>query len=335
MTTKIKVYKIKLPLTLKEWRKGQRYVLTKMTTSEVQIVYHKTEAADEYLITKTHKIIDVRKKIPYVIKKIIPNDAGVVDEFSTNIDSSVIIVTKEGEEPTEEQIYKIKTKLKNEEGVLSEVSAEKVGVVEAENMEDKAKPLENINNEEEKEIKGMHELTIKNEAEGDKPKSPDQPDNAASENHIKEFLGNKFKNSCTTIYKNRYFNPSTFKLEIKTIATQEPADNIFEQEKAPEEDSLDFRTFNKSKLYHVGSRDYTGNWEERYPHINCYKLVHVTVNSFGLGWITSEIDKMLRNLLMEVQQKVIETYDEWADLSNEDIEKLEKEMISKFILKIK
>lgn len=296
MTNRVRLYKIRVPFTISEWRKGQRYILTKLTTSDVQIVYHKTRKEDKTLITETHKILDVKNKIPYIIKKVIPDDACIVDEFSTNVEAlSIDISTEKGK-----QVYNIETHIENKDGILAKLDVNRTEIVDKtkENNEDYKVNIKNVNFTEN--------------------------DNSSIES----------LHSCTTSYKNRHFDEKTFILHIKTKISNKDIENIFGMETAPKEEAIDFRSFNKKDIKKVGERDYSGEWSERLPSIYVYKLIDVSINSFGFGWITKDIDKHVRNMLVDVQQQIIETYDEWKNLSEEELVKLEKEMIQKFIVKI-
>lgn len=302
MTTKTKVYKIKVPLTLQEWRKGSRYILTKLTTSEVQIVYHTTESSGGEITTKTHKILDVKQKIPYIIRKLIPDTACIVDEFSTNIDSVMVTLTDPAGNTETAQVYNVETKLKNKEGLLEAIDTVREDVVVPDRIADQ---LENINlNEERKD---------------------GAPGRGGAE---------KMVNHCTTVYKNRYFDAKTFSLEVRTAGTHVLKENIFDLDKAFKEEFLDFRTCNHAKIARVGERDYSGDWESSYPCTIIYKLVDVSVNSFGLGWVAAEVDRMIRNLLVSVQQKIIQSYDDWVHLSEKEISDLENDMVQRFIIRV-
>ncbi|KAI4292202.1 hypothetical protein PAPHI01_1476 [Pancytospora philotis] len=326
MATKTKVYRIKVPFDAHEWRRGSRYILTKLTTEEVQIVYHTMSHGKTSVTTKTHKILDVKAKVPYIVRKLIPDSACIVDEFSTNIDSAIVTVVDPAGNAQTGQAYNIETRVENEEGVVAEVKATKDGVVSPENLAGTVNQLGNINVNEEladcKEDGGPSRVTVK---EADKSGDSE----ASAGNGL-----SKLMSKCTTVYKNRYFDPATFSLEVATMAVAEPKENIFDLEKAHKEEDLDFRTYNKSSLLRAGERSYEGDWGERYPVTYVYKCVDVSVNSFGLGWVAGEVDKMIRNLLVSVQQKIIETYDEWSKLSDEEIGELEEQMVKKFVVKV-
>src|SRR5690606_35070709 len=121
------------------------------------------------------------------------------------------------------------------------------------------------------------------------------------------------------IYKNKYFDPSTFSLEVKTYVANEAKDNPFEAKETHKTEDIDFVTFKKKNLLKVGDRDYSGDWTTRYPSIVCHKLVDVSVKSAFLGWVAGEIEKFFKGFLVNIQQQIIETYDEWKDLTEEEI----------------
>ena len=64
---------------------------------------------------------------------------------------------------------------------------------------------------------------------------------------------------------------------------------------------------------------------------NIYKLVHVTVNSMLLGWVCEQIKNMMKNMLTTFQNKLIETHDEWKNISEEELIELENKMIETFM----
>lgn len=119
-----------------------------------------------------------------------------------------------------------------------------------------------------------------------------------------------------------------------TKTSKKLQENIFKVEKKYKQEVLDFRTFNKSNYTKIGERDYSGEWESRHSSVYIYKLVDISINSFGFGWIVGEIDKQVKAMLMEVQQKIIESYDEWKNMTEEELSKLEQEMIQRFLIKI-
>lgn len=302
MSRKIKLYVIKVPFSVSELRRGSRYILTKLTTNDVQIVYHRTKKNEKVLITETHKVIDARKKIPYILKKVIPEDACVVDEFSTNIDS----IAFEIKDSTKREVYNIDTQMQNKDGIVAELDVHRTEII-SENP--KTSDDADANSEDKKNSKES-EINI----------------NILNINEDQENL-----DSCTTTYKNRHFDKSTFSMTIKTKLRTEFIENIFKVEKDYKTEIIDFRSYNKANLNKVGDRDYSGNWEEKYKSTYVYKLIDIDVNRFGFGWISGEIDKHVRNMLVDVQQKIIETYDEWKNLTEEEIVNMEKEMIQRFL----
>ncbi|KAI5149416.1 hypothetical protein ENBRE01_0888 [Enteropsectra breve] len=281
MSTKKKILKIEIPFTLQEYRKGSRYILTKLTTSEVQIVYHRKSEENGNKSIATHKVMNVQKKVPYVIRKLIPDDACVVDEFSTHMEIYKVVT----EDNEIKNVKKIDARAVNAEGELAAVDVRKISVTSL----DESKKDEEDNG-------SMH--------------------------------------SGTTYYKNRYFDEKTFSLYIKTLATKKARENPFELEEPLKIDSLDFRTAGKRELMSAGDRDYSGDWQKNYPVSILYKSLEVSVNKFGMGWIAGEIEKHLQNMLLDVQKQIIESYDEWKDLSEEDLCKMEEDMIERFLIKM-
>ncbi|KAI5169154.1 hypothetical protein PAEPH01_0486 [Pancytospora epiphaga] len=336
MTRKVRVYAIKLPFTLKEWRKGSRYILTKLTTSEVQIVYHTMSHDEGCITTKTHKVLDVKNKVPYIIRKLIPDTACVVDEFSTNIDSVVLKVNDPSGNSATGQVYNIEAVIENNDGAIEHIDLKKEGVVKPENMGGIEEQLVNVDANEQGEKKLEKDITVKiKDEDGDKLKLSGKGSSGKENGQsVSEMSLNKLFNKCTTIYKNRCFDSNTFSLEVHTVGADEPHEKPFDLNTAYKTEWIDFRTYGKADLTKTGSRDYSGDWEKSFPTIIVYKCVDISVNKFGLGWVTSEVNKMIRGLLISVQQKIVESYEEWANLTEEEIKSLENEMIQKFILKI-
>lgn len=57
-----------------------------------------------------------------------------------------------------------------------------------------------------------------------------------------------------------------------------------------------------------------------------YKKIKVEVNSCLIGWIANEIEKSLRNMIIEHHQLILNTKNEWRDVTHEELEKLENEV---------
>lgn len=309
MTRKTKVYKIKLPLTIKEWRKGSRYILSQLTTDDVKIVIHRKEPGYKELKTITHKILDISKKVPYIIKKVLPEQSLILEEHSVNIDLLEIKMNKE-KEITEEEVYNIE----DDKGVYEKIKLKMRGIIEKNYKKDKENDANEISNFKEKDVKSVQENTTICENK---------------EINIKE----EMMNYCETKYKNAKYDEKTFKLQINTLGSKKELNNAFELDNGYKEVEIDFRKHGKKNLKNVGTRDYSGDWTKRYPSMYLYKFVEVEINSFGFGWITKEIDKILKNFLVDVQLKIIESYYEWINLSNDEMEKLERQMINKFLVK--
>ena len=117
--------------------------------------------------------------------------------------------------------------------------------------------------------------------------------------------------SCETCYVNKYYDVNTFSLTVKTVVSSDLKENIFAQK--------DF----KSSLIDLSKES------PKFVHI--YKLITVTVNSTLLGWICEHIKNTMKNMLIKFQEKIIESYDKWKNISEEELVELEKKMIETFM----
>lgn len=283
-------------------------MILKLTTENVQIIEHKKKQDDDSRRTVTHKLMDMREKIPYMIKKILPNDSMIVDEYSTNID--IFEFTTD----VKKIIYRTEMQLQNsckcvnpEGGVCINTKC-KLSKGESKDMTEdiNTEAMANKNKIEELEDKeGGTKITKSNEKE------------------------TGLINYCETTYKSRHFGIDAFRLQVKTLGSKNESDNVFGLTCKYKEDAIDFRTYNKGKMWKVGSRDYSGEWKNRYPVTHVYKMIDVEINSFGFGWITKEIDKLLRSFLVDAQRKILETYDEWIKLSEEELCAMENKVYLK------
>ena len=91
MSKKVREYIIKMPYSVSEWRKAQRYVLAKYTTEEVTIIKHQKTKDENMTKTETHKFINIVKRLPSVIGKVIGGKAFCIDEYSTNLDLAFVV----------------------------------------------------------------------------------------------------------------------------------------------------------------------------------------------------------------------------------------------------
>lgn len=271
MSTKVREYKIKMPYTMADWRKGQRYVIAKYTTDEVQIIDVKRRKEQESVITETHKMLDISKRLPGIVKKVLSGTALCVDEYSTNVD--VFTFPPSGASDKREVVVSEET-LKNKDGLLDEMA-----VTEAKEVRDIPD-------------KSPHSAY----SSGDAPK------------HTREN-----SSTCETRYVNRYYDVSTFSLSVKTHVRREDEGNIFS---LPE-------GF-KSQVFDL-TRGRTGDG------VIVFKLVEVKINSTFFGWIAENIKNMLRDMLVKFQEKMIETEAEWKDMSEEELERLEEEMVRRLM----
>jgi len=276
MTTKVREYITKVPFSVHEWRKGQRYVLAKYTTEDVQIIGIKKRQEEDKLVTESHKILSMGKWLPGVVKKILNENALLVEEFATNID-----VFAKGTVATKERI--------RTDGLLKEMKVEKEQRVKGK-VEDPG----------EIESKDVGKDTDKKVTVSVSKGTPSEASTVLS--------------TCDTSYVNKYYDANTFTLTVKTaVKDVEEKGGVFGTD--PEK----VQVFDLSK-----------GREGCYV----YKLITVTINSLVLGWIAERIKNSVRDMLGKFHEKVIETEDEWKDMKEEELVKLEEEMIKKFLKRV-
>lgn len=86
MTIVKKIYRIKLPLNLDEYRRGIRYAISKMTTDEVTYIQFNRKIENNIIKTESRKFISLEKRMPYLVKKSLPAKALLQEEYSTTIE---------------------------------------------------------------------------------------------------------------------------------------------------------------------------------------------------------------------------------------------------------
>lgn len=285
-------YRTKVPYTVSKWRKGQRYVLAKYTTDDIQILDIEKMVESDSIVTKSHKILNMSKWLPGVIKKIMNENAMFVEEFSTNVDVIKLPATSQ---ESEKEIVVTQKKIKTK-GVLKEIDMTKTQKVKDGHIS--SEPLKDIesSNLEDFETKRTS-LSIGNRATG-------QVSSGESE---------FFSSSCETSYVNKHYDASTFSLSVKTIVKTEEGENVFQAE--------------GSKFY---SYDLSQGKE---PFCYVYKLITVSINSMIFGWVADKVKNSVRDMLNKFHERVIETEEEWKNISEEELVKLEEEMTRKFLRK--
>lgn len=289
MTTKIREYIFKIPFTVDQWRKGQRYVLAKHTTDETQILDIKQRKENGTVITETRKLLDLSRRLPTVLKKLMKENALFVEEFSTNID----VVSDE-----DSRTY-ITTKNIKTGGLLKEMDVtkteeaklDKIGSLEMQDGTDRQVNIELSNNK---------------AAASSGSSTTESVSSAASS------ISSTTSSTCETSYVSKHYDTDTFSLIIKTHVKTKMEEKVFSEE-------------GKRQVF-----DFTNG-----KQANCYiyKLVKVTINSMIFGWVADKVKNSVRDMLSGFCTKVIETENEWKDLSEEDLVKLEQEMIKKFLKK--
>lgn len=145
---------------------------------------------------------------------------------------------------------------------------------------------------------------------------------------------------CHTFYKNRYFSNDTFNMVFNTINRDgaEILENPFEHDpehtRNIEKISLDLHSppinpmFDPSVYYHEesGRGRLDEQWMEGYknkgiPMMVSYKHLTVEINNYMMGWVSTEIEKVMRGVITSVQQRIFCTMDKWYGKTIDGIRK--------------
>lgn len=292
MTTKTREYILKVPFTLNEWRKGQRYVLAKYTTDEVSIVKCDQRKEGDKVITESHKVLNISKRLPSIILKVLNSKSLLVDEFSINIDQ---LKMKDG---SKQELLVTNKEIEETGGLLKKMNIQKVQ--EMKTTGDSKKVLSETNLKE----GGLKDVALETKSSSNQAKGKSKGANEAKEYST-------VSSSCETSYVSQYYDSNTFSLTVKTMVSEELKENVFEQ-KDIKSSVIDLCNDNESNVY-------------------IYKLVSVTVNSMMLGWVCDQVKTLMKNMLIKFQKKMIETESEWRNISEEELVALEKKMIETFM----
>ncbi|KAM0680219.1 hypothetical protein GINT2_001604 [Glugoides intestinalis] len=299
MTTKIRVYRTKVPFSVNQWRIGQRYVLAKYTTDEVKIVKLSQSNVEGKYVTESHKVIDLSKRMPSVIKKLMSGNALLVDEFSTNIDVMHIL---EGIDGKEKEVFMTKEMFKTK-GLLKELDVMETGELKSlDHNEDPIRDIKssNIKDGIDKKIAvDLKGVVGKNDMMYNKKQDTDSTATVTS--------------TCETTYVSKHYDTNTFSLVVQTIVENELNEDAFKEENS------------KAHDYDLAN--------DQEPYCFVHKLIKVTVNSIFFGWIADQVKNSTRDTVNAFHEKVIETKDEWINLSEKDLVKLEEEMLEKLLKK--
>lgn len=298
MATKIRVYRTKVPFSVSQWRIGQRYVLAKYTTDEVKIVDLRQSNVEGKLVTESHKVIDLSKRMPSVIKKLIAGNALLVDEFSTNVDVMHISKGLDGEK---KELFMTKEKFKTK-GLLKELDVMETG--ELKSLDHKEDPIRDIKSSNIKDgISKKIAVDLKDVENNEKIYNQKESTESSS----------TVTSTCETKYVSKHYDTNTFSLVVKTLVDDELNEEAFKEEEGK-----------------IHTYDLAANQE---PYCFVHKLVKVTVNSIFFGWMADQIKNSTRDMVNTFHERVIETKDEWMNLSEMDLVKLEEEMLEKLLKK--
>lgn len=233
MTVVKKIYRIKLPLNLDEYRRGIRYAISKMTTDEITYIQFNRKFENNIIRTESRKFISLEKRMPYLVKKSLPTKALLQEEYS--------------------------------------VTMELVN----------GQPTDNLDG-----------------------------------------------HTTHTIYKNQYFDESTFKMTVEAKVCGN--DNFNFNNPDIKIEDIDFRTYFKTPLIKVNDRDYSGNFEEKYNTVYIYKYIEIEINSTLFGWMCKKIAESLRDTIVELQHVILRDYDSWTKMSETELENYENKIIKQF-----
>lgn len=138
---------------------------------------------------------------------------------------------------------------------------------------------------------------------------------------------------CHTTYLNRRFGPETFQITIQSDHKDGPVvdenilnideevyKNITKEYIRLDEKILDAR-YNPKKFTETSERPLYNSPVK----MVCYKYVTVKIDYWGLEWTANEFNKYVRDIFLAAHQRMYCTYNEWKNLTIEDIRKLEKE----------
>ncbi|KAF7684604.1 Phosphatidylinositol transfer protein alpha isoform [Astathelohania contejeani] len=141
---------------------------------------------------------------------------------------------------------------------------------------------------------------------------------------------------CNTHYVNNYFSSEKFSVSVESVHEEGAAlrNDVFGDAEAIV-DFIDIGGPAVDKRYdpskHQNSRGPLGpEWirrcqEKGIPLMTCYKKVTIQVNCFGLGWVTKEVDKQMRNIFLISHQQLFCSMDDWINLSLQDIRDIEEQ----------
>lgn len=160
------------------------------------------------------------------------------------------------------------------------------------------------------------------------------PEDACIVEEIAYNAGTRFH----TVYRNRYFSHDTFNMAFHTVnrdgcnVLANPFGYRPEHVDGIERISLDLHEnivnpdFDPSTYYHEESRRgrLQKDWVQAYrdsgmPMMVCHKHLVVEINNFAMGWVSDEIEKIMRNIVASVQQRIFCTMDKWYGRSVDEV----------------
>ncbi len=302
MTTITKTYVFKLPVTMKEFAKGQRYAVCKMTTNDVSIINMNKSTEEDKITYETRKELNLAGILPSCVKKVLNEDAFVVEEYSRTIET--ILVTQDGVAGLQmHDVSKFKqsdkiiereemlNKFKEKDGDIQTERDKTINIIED---EDKGKDVEGENE---------HVVEVRN----------------VVDSILKDLSCSDLGQVSFTKYKNKYFNEKKFQMSIETKSSRK------EDFGGEGRDDKNYEKFDYSKKK-VGGHD---------EFLYVYKTVKISVNSFGLGWIAKKINQGLKDQLIDFMTNTLQWYDDWSKMSEEELSELEKVTFKKLVKKLK
>ncbi|KAG0434985.1 Phosphatidylinositol transfer protein alpha isoform [Dictyocoela muelleri] len=138
---------------------------------------------------------------------------------------------------------------------------------------------------------------------------------------------------CHTTYTNRYFSPDVFTVIVESDHKEGPVinKNILEIDekiyKKIEKDkiSLDEKVIDEKYNPSAFSKKIDRPLDGGSKIMVCYKYVTIKFESYGLGWIAYEFERRLRDIFLGSHQRMYCTFNEWKNLTMDDIRNLEDE----------
>lgn len=267
----------------------------------------------EYKIRMPYSASEWRKAQRYILAKYMTDEVKIIKHVKTKSENSVETESHKFIN-LEKRLPAIMAKLLNGNALLVDEYSKNLDYI-----------IPKVEIEEDMKCDGLIKNVNKREIK-DLKKNIDEKDvlNAIKDINLKPDVKdvNVTLNEPISLSESRYvskrYDEKTFKLMVRTkiFETSSILNNVFDLEPGFKSREIDM-----VPKGHEGAT------------IWVYKLVEVQINSILLSWTAESIKNLLRDMLLQFQEKIIETEEEWKAISVEDLEKLEVETIDKFMNK--